>query len=144
MPDIRDIRKKGEAGSVVAQTVLGVSYLHGINVEADYEEAFQWLTEASAKVHLGRWLTWHMYERGLATAVDIEEAARLYERGALAGEFLGCVFLARIFASGARRVIDQSAALRWYRRAADQRNQVANCAELQEAAAYIASHSDAA
>jgi hypothetical protein len=62
---------------------------------------------------------------------------------ALAGEFLGCVFLARIFESAARGVIDQAAALRWYHWAADQRNQVANCAELQEAAATIASHSDA-
>jgi TPR repeat protein len=142
MTDIEELRKKADAGSVVAQSVLGISYLHGYDVERNYEEAFRWLYAASAEgasramVNLGM-----MYEHGLGTEPNIDVALDLYERGARRGEFLGCIYLARLLANGASGQVDEASALMWYRRAAEQRDQVMDCDELKEADAYIASHS---
>jgi TPR repeat protein len=145
MSNIEELRRSAEAGSVVAQSVLGISYLWGYDVERDYEQAFKWLTEASSQgapralVNLGT-----MYEHGLGRSVDIDAACALYEQGARAGEFFGNVYLARTFANGIRGAVDEASALKWYRRAAEMRNQVMDCVELQEAEAYVASHNPAA
>jgi len=145
MSDIEELRRNAEAGSIVDQTVMGISYLWGYDVEQDYGEAFKWLTLASSQgvpraiVNLGA-----MYERGLGTAINIDAACALYEQGARAGEFFGKVYLARSFANGIRGAVDEASALKWYRRAAEMRNEVMDCVELQEAEAYVASHSPAA
>jgi localization factor PodJL len=145
MTDIEELRRNAEAGNVVDQSVLGICYLWGYDVERDYAEAFKWLTQASSRgapramVNLGT-----MYERGLGTPINIDAACALYEQGALAGEFFGNVYLARIFANGIRGSVDEVSALKWYRQAAEMRNQVMDCEELQEAQAYVASHSPAA
>ena len=44
--DIEEQRRKAEAGSCVAQTILGISYLHGYDVEINYKEAFRLLSAA--------------------------------------------------------------------------------------------------
>jgi len=38
--NIRELRQKAESGSVVAQSMLGICYLDGIEVPIDYREAF--------------------------------------------------------------------------------------------------------
>ncbi len=76
--DLSELRKRAEAGSTVAQSILGVCYLDGIEVEADYSEAFRLLSSAAAKgairatAHLAR-----MYAQGLGIPRDVSEATRL-------------------------------------------------------------------
>ncbi|HEX6907676.1 MAG TPA: tetratricopeptide repeat protein [Terriglobales bacterium] len=101
MPDLLEVRKKAEKGSVVNQGYLGWAYLYGHDTEVNYQEALRWLTAAAYEgraarpfIHLGR-----MYEEGLGVPRDIKEAIRHYKavedvepRAALA--------LARIYAKG--------------------------------------------
>lgn len=138
---ITDLRAKAESGSTVAQCILGITLLQGVDVEPDYSEAFRWLSRASengaarATLHLGT-----MYEKGLFVAADALRARDLYQVAAKQGEFLGAVFLARILANGICGYVDEEAAVRWYRKAVSQEASVLGCPELDEARSYIASH----
>jgi uncharacterized protein len=64
--DINELRRKAEAGSCVAQSVLGLYYLYGLEVEVDYSEAFRFLSAAAeqgasrAVLNLG-----YMHAKGL-------------------------------------------------------------------------------
>src|ERR1700704_5914264 len=88
---IAELREKAERGNAVAQTVLGVCYLEGIDVEVDDKKSFRLclLSAAAdqgvprAKTNLAR-----MYAEGLGTAKNLPEAARLYEGAAEPGEFV--------------------------------------------------------
>jgi TPR repeat protein len=80
-----------------------------------------------------------MYEGGLGIPVDLEKARQLYQLGAERGELFGCVFLARLLASGRLGSVDQSGAVRWYR-AALSLSGVVECAEIDEARAYVQNH----
>jgi TPR repeat protein len=80
-----------------------------------------------------------MYEGGLGIPADLENARRCYLLGAERGELLGCVFLARLLASGRLGSVDQSGALRWYRAALSLPG-VVDCVELEEARAYVQNH----
>jgi localization factor PodJL len=82
-----------------------------------------------------------MYERGLAVATDTRRARHLYERAAQRGEFLACVWLARLLARDADGGPDQEGALRWYREALSQATRVRDTPELEEARTYVESHS---
>jgi TPR repeat protein len=72
--DIEELRRKAEAGSCVAQSILGAYYLCGNEVEVDYIEAFRLLSAAAqqgssrAVLNLGR-----MYAQGLGTSQDVFE-----------------------------------------------------------------------
>jgi TPR repeat protein len=83
--DIADLREKAEAGSVVAQTVLGICYLDEIDVEVDYKEAFRLLSAAADKgvpraaANLAR-----MYAEGLGIAASPITAIRFHEAAARA------------------------------------------------------------
>src|SRR5258706_14705497 len=63
--DIQELRSKAEAGSVVSQGILGISYLYGLDVPKDCAVALHWLTLAAERgasrptFHLGR-----MHEEG--------------------------------------------------------------------------------
>jgi TPR repeat protein len=46
---INELVRKAEAGSVVAQSILGIRYLHGVDVPVDLEQAFRLLTLASKR-----------------------------------------------------------------------------------------------
>jgi len=139
--DLTELRARAEAGSTPAQAVLGVLLLEGNEGPANYPEAFRWLSAAAEKgatramTHLGS-----MYERGLGVAVDVDRAHQLYESAAERGEFLACIFLARLLAS---RGADPKGALRWYRAALSQAGGVDDAPTLNEARAYIAAHSGA-
>jgi len=40
---IPDLRHRAESGSALAQTILGICYLEGVEVEVDHQEAFRLL-----------------------------------------------------------------------------------------------------
>jgi TPR repeat protein len=140
--DMTDLRTSAESGSLPAQAILGISLLVGIDCAIDYAEAFRWLSIAStrgasrAMAHLGT-----MYERGLAVPADLERARELYEGAATRGEFLACVWLARLLAREGASAPDQEGALRWYREALSQADRVQDSPELEEARTYVESHS---
>jgi RHS repeat-associated protein len=47
--NIPDLRQKAESGSAVAQTILGIWYLEGVEVEVNHQEAFRLLSAAAAQ-----------------------------------------------------------------------------------------------
>ena len=134
---LTELRSKAEQGSVVAQSMLGISYLHGYEVERDLSEAFRWLTLAAdrgaprAEAWLGT-----MYEEGLGVVADFDRARGLYERAARKGEFFACIFLGRLLANGKAGTVDRAGAAHWYGEAA--KMDVAPCAELDEARSFVA------
>jgi TPR repeat protein len=136
--DIPDLRRKAEAGSVVAQSILGICYLHGINVEADCREAFRLLSAAAAKgasraqLNLG-----HMYFEGMGIPPDVPQALRLYHAAAEKGEFDAQIQLGRIYSRGTGASIDFDAALRWYTFALSQRTRVRADDEIEEAREFV-------
>jgi uncharacterized protein len=136
--DIRDLREKAEAGSCVAQTILGICYLDGIDVEVDYEEAFRLLSKAASQgasravINLAR-----MHGQGLGIPQNVPQSIRLYKSVADV-EFLAPVSLGRIYSSGVSVPADADEALRWYRAAAEWKG-IEDCEELREAKAYVAS-----
>jgi TPR repeat protein len=117
--DLEDLRRKAESGNRAAQCVLGICYLDGVDVEADYKKAFRYLSEAAeggvsrAVVNLAR-----MYEEGLGIPQDMQEAIRLYKCVAKV-ELLAAVELGRIYSRGLSVPVDHNEAATWYRIAAD-------------------------
>jgi TPR repeat protein len=133
------LQQEAQTGNAVAQTVLGVCYLDGIDTPVDYIQAFRLLSAAAdhrvprAMANLGR-----MYAEGLGIPRDIVEAIRFYEAAAKAGEFLAQVELGRIYSRGLGVARNPDAALRWYSAAAAQQANGGECEEIQEARTYIA------
>ena len=139
--DYRTLIADAEAGSVVAQSVLGISYLSGGDgLPQDHAEAFRWLTAAAIRgasrpsVWLGT-----MYEQGLTVAPDVEKARALYRFGAERGEFHGRIFLARLLLSGRTGSVDEAGALYWYGEAAEMLG-IEECDEREEARTYVRDH----
>src|ERR1700678_2101314 len=126
--DITELRQKAKSGSLVAQSMLGVCYLEGIDVEVNYSEAFRLLSEAAVRgasravVNLAR-----MYASGLGIPKSPEEAIRLYEIAAKQGEFGAQIALGRIYSHEEGK---SESALTWYKAAAAQENQVGDCDDL--------------
>ncbi len=135
--NIPDLRHRAESGSAVAQTILGICYLEGVEVEVNHQEAFRLLTAAAnqcaprAMANLA-----HMYAEGLGTTKNLQEALPLYEQAAEAGEFLAQIELARMYARGVGVPADPEVARKWYAAAAAQEASVGDCEELREAKAY--------
>ncbi|MGC2210979.1 MAG: tetratricopeptide repeat protein [Candidatus Korobacteraceae bacterium] len=136
--DIAVLRNKAKDGNVAAQTILGICYLDGIDVEADYHEALRLLSAAAgsgasrAMLNLAR-----IHSEGLGTAKNLPEAMRLYEAAAKAGEFLAQITLGRIYASGTDIPANPDQARVWYSLALAQEGQMADCQEIQEAKNYV-------
>jgi len=132
-----DLLPQAERGSIVAQSVLGISCLLGDGMPRDTAEAFRWLSAAASKgaSRAQAWLG-TMHEQGLTTPVDVNRARELYEAAASRGEFLGCIFLARLLASGKCGSVPRVESEHWYRRAACMN--VQPCPELDEARAFFA------
>lgn len=137
--NITDLRQQAESGNVAAQAILGTCYLDGVDFEVNYHEAFRLLSAAAdrgasrAVVNLAR-----MHAEGLGTSKNLSEAIRLYKAAAKAGEFLAQLELGRIYSRGISVPADPDAARRWYSAAIAQEGRVDDCAELQEAKAYLA------
>jgi hypothetical protein len=136
--DIAELRQKADAGSVVAQTILGLYYLDGTGVAVDYGEAFHFLSAAAeqgaprAISNLGR-----MHAEGLGVAKDLAKALRVFETAAEKGEFLAQIETARIYARGVVENVDFEKARHWYSAALRQKGSVIDGEELQEAKAYL-------
>jgi TPR repeat protein len=134
--DIRDLRQKAESGSCIAQSILGSCYLDGIDVEADYQEAFRLLSMAASQgasravVNLAQ-----MHAEGLGTRRNVPEAIRLYKTVASV-EFLAPVELGRIYSRGLGVPSDPDEALKWCTAAAESKG-IGYCEELREARAFV-------
>ncbi len=138
--DIEEQRRKADAGSCVAQTMLGISYLYGYEVEVDYKEAFRLLSAAGtsrAVLNLG-----FMYEKGLGIPRNLPEAIRLLEAVAKpldsSDAFAARIELGRIYSSGSGMSVDTANALRWYRAAIALASDDEDSEDLREAKAYVA------
>ena len=149
--NIDELRQKAEAGSVVAQSTLGICYLYGREVQVDYEKAFELLSAASEKgasralVNLAR-----MFAEGLGTSKNLPKAIRLYEAVANA-EPRAQLELGRIYSRGADVPVNDEAALKHYSAIADMEQGVNDpitaafvgtltSAEIEEAKTYVANN----
>ncbi len=136
--DINSLVARAEEGSVVAQSILGISHLYGIDVSRNLETALRWLTSASeqgssrAMFHLGR-----MHEEGWGAPRDFRRAGLLYQQAADHGEWMAYVCLARMFRHGRGIDADSEAALAWYQTAVDESESIAPCPELDEAREFL-------
>jgi TPR repeat protein len=146
--NIHELRRRADSGSLVNQSVLGLCYLYGVDVQVDYKEAFRLLSLAGtsrAVTNLAR-----MYAEGLGISKDMAQAIRLY-KAVGRSEFRAQLELGRIYSRGLSVPIDRVEAFRWYSAAAahEERDCVddpINAAfvdsgtfeEVQEAKAYVA------
>jgi TPR repeat protein len=142
--NIAEMRDKAEAGSCVAQSMLGLCYLYGHDVEVDYKEAFRLLSAAAdqgasrAVLNLG-----HMYAQGLGIPQNVPEAIRLFEAvgkpSSSTDAFAARIELGRVLSRGVGIPIEKDAAFKWYSAAielaADDDSE-----DLREARAYVASY----
>jgi TPR repeat protein len=134
--DIEDLRRRAEAGSPSARTLLGISYLHGYDVVVNYNEAFKLLSAAGtsrAVLNLGI-----MHAKGMGIPQNLHEATRLLEAVALPSDssdaFAARIELGRLYSARS----DIKNALKWYEAAVALANNLEDSEDLQEARAYIA------
>ena len=112
--DIPELQRNAAAGSIVSQSVLGLSYLYGRDVQIDYHKAHELLSLAAqrgasrAVVNLGV-----MYEQGWGVPKNVQEAIRLY-RSVSASEIRASLHLARIHAKGIGVPSDTAEAAKYY------------------------------
>lgn len=136
------MRRKAEAGSCVNQCVLGLCYLHGIDVDVDYKEAFRFLSAAAdqgaarAVLNLG-----YMHAKGLGIPKNVPEAIRLFEAVGRPEDssdaFLARIELGRIYSAGISVPIDADAALQWYSAAIALAPEGVDSDEVREAKTYV-------
>lgn len=144
--NIAEMREKAEAGSCVAQSILGLCYLYGHDVEADYKEAFRFLSAAAeqgasrAVLNLG-----HMYAQGLGVPQNVPKAICLFEAvgkpSSSTDAFAARIELGRVLSRGVGMPIDKDAALKWYSAAIELAADDDDSEDLREARAYVASYS---
>jgi len=139
--DVRALRSRAESGDAIAQAIVGICYLDGLDVTVNYADAFRFLSAAAAKglpraiVNLAR-----MYEHGLGTVRDTTRAIQLYDKAASAGEFLAQISLGRIYARGLGGGVDGAMARKWYSAALAQAERVDADDLLEEARTYLAAN----
>jgi TPR repeat protein len=137
--DIEELHRKAELGSCVAQTILGISYLYGYDVEVDYKKAFRLLSAAGtsrATLNLGI-----MHAKGLGIPQNIPEAIRLFEAVAKPSDssdaFAARIELGRLYSTGLS--VDSANAIRWSKAAIALASDDEDSEDIREAKAYIAS-----
>ena len=145
--DIEEKRRKAEAGSCVAQTTLGISYLYGYDVEMDYQQAFRFLSAAAnqgasrAVLHLGI-----MYAKGLGIPQNAPEAVRLLGAVARPSEssdaFAARIELGRLYSLGQAVHADAQEALKWYQAALELATNSEDSEDIQEARNYVQQTND--
>jgi TPR repeat protein len=141
--DIYEMHLQAKAGSCVAQTFLGLSYLYGDDVEVNYEEAFKLLSAAAkrggsrATIGLAS-----MYAKGLGIPRDLNEAIRLLESVAAPANgpdaFPARIELARLYSQGLGIQVDTQKAAQWYESALAIATGKEDPQDLQEAKSYVA------
>ena len=118
--NVGQIRAKAEQGDPKSQCTLGVCYLNGRGVQADYSEAAAWFQKAAAggipeaMRELGSLLM-----EGCGVPKDEARARELFEQGARLGDPVCQFFLARCIAEGIGGAKDSEAACRLYEQAAE-------------------------
>jgi uncharacterized protein len=140
--DIAELRQKADAGSCVAQTILGIGYLYGYDVEVDYKEAFRYLSAAAdqgasrALHNLG-----YMYAEGLGIPQDSPEGIRLFEVVGKPADssdaFAARIALGRIYSRGQGIPVNTEAAVEWYSAALALATVEEDSDELREARDYV-------
>jgi hypothetical protein len=145
--DVEEMRRKAEAGSCVAQSLLGISYLYGIDVKVDYQEAYRFLSAAASQgatravLNLGI-----IHAKGLGIPQNIPEAIRLFEVVAKPSDgsdaFAARIELGRLYSSGLGSPSDPDKALSWYKSAIVLTSGREDSEEFKEAMRYIARASD--
>jgi len=145
--DIEEKRRKAEAGSCVAQTTLGSSYLYGIDVEVDYQEAFRLLSAAASQgtsravLNLGI-----MYAKGLGIPQNALEAVRLLEAVAKPSDssdaFTARIELGRLYSLGQGIPADPQKALKWYKAALNLSADSKDSEDLRESRNYVQQTND--
>src|SRR5271163_62939 len=143
--DIAEKRRKADAGNCAAQSILGLSYLYGNEVEVNYHEAFKYLSAAAdqggsrATLNLGL-----MYAKGLGIPQDIPEAIRLLEAVAKPSDssdaFAARIELGRLYSSNPEVHADAGKALDWYEAAITLVNDDEDSQEIREAKDYVSGH----
>jgi TPR repeat protein len=132
--NIQELRRGADSGSRADQSVLGLCYLYGVDVQVDYKEAFRLLSLAGtsrAVANLAR-----MYAEGLGISKDMAEAIRLY-KAVGKSEFRAQLELGRIYSRGLGVLTDPVKALRWYSAAAAREDD--DCVEDPINAAFVGS-----
>jgi len=133
--DIKKLISEAEKGNTVAQTLLGMCYLDGVDVEENHEEAVRWLSIAAEKgspraiSNLGV-----CYLEGWGVPRDQPKAIDLFLQAVKKGEFMPKMLLARIYADQE----NVESAMFWYQEALGDREHVDADEELEEAAEYLA------
>lgn len=140
---IEETRRKAEAGSCVAQTVLGISCFYGHGMAVDYKEAFRFLSAAAsqgasrAMLNLG-----YMYAQGLGVPQNVPKAIRLFEAVAKPSDssdaFAARIELGRLYSSASAIPVDADKALKWYEEAIALATEGLDSEDLREAKAYVA------
>jgi TPR repeat protein len=133
--DFEELKRRAKAGSISAQTVLGINYLYGYDVDVDYDEAFRLLSAAGtsrAVLNLGI-----MHAKGLGVPQNLSEAIRLLEAVARPSDssdaFAARIELGRLYSSDS----DTDNALKWYEAAVALATEHEDSEDLREARAYI-------
>jgi TPR repeat protein len=132
--NIQELRKQADSGSRVNQSVLGLCYLYGVDVQIDYQEAFRLLSLAGtsrAVANLAR-----MHAEGLGLPKNMAEAIRLY-KAVGKSEFRAQLELGRIYSRGLGVPTDTVEALRWYSAAAAREDD--DCVDDPITAAFVGS-----
>jgi uncharacterized protein len=139
---MEEIQRRAEAGSCPAQTLLGIAYLYGYEVEINYSAAFKFLSAAASQgasravLNLGV-----MHAKGLGIAQNLVEAVRLLEAVARPSDssdaFAARMELGRLY-SGLGTPTDSKKALFWYEAAITLSSGGEESADIREARDYLA------
>jgi TPR repeat protein len=139
---MEEIQRRAEAGSCVAQTLLGIAYLYGYEVEINYSGAFRFLSAAASQgasravLNLGL-----MHAKGLGIPQNLYEAVRLLESVAKPSDssdaFAARMELGRLY-SGLGAPPDSDKALFWYEAAIALSTGGEESVDVREAREYLA------
>lgn len=121
----------------MAQTILGISYLYGYDLEINYKEAFKLLSAAGtsrAVLNLGI-----IHAKGLGIPQNLPDAIRRLQAVVKPSDssdaFAARVELGRLYSSGLGMSVDAAKARRWYKAAIALASDVEDSEDLREARA---------
>ena len=122
MPELRNL---AEAGEAEAQYALGTAYSDGLALARDYRRAADWYESAARQGHVrAQFSLGFLYYHGAGEAEgavprNAAQALRWLTPAGEAGNPMAAYLLSRIYHYGPGVPVDQEAALRWARSAAE-------------------------
>ena len=112
-----------DRGDVFSVRNLGLLYLRGWGVRADYDKAFELFEKAAEKGDTGAMAYLGQgYENGRGVSRDEDKAREWYEKAAAKDDGLGMVFLGLLYENGRGVPQDYCKALEWYEKAFEKRD----------------------